>query len=153
MMDYEQEEQFEEQAEEPQVKDMEMDDDDASYLDLRDNNKRQAYAILKRRSFGHTNAFDLDLLEKTGKDVDFARVWHAIRWESFVPVEENGSRLLIIQFFALFGRWMVVFVSRFSGMNTILLGRIWVTTSALAHACRFLLNKPVAVLIAMIFGV
>ena len=41
-------------------------------------------------------AFDLDLLEKTGMDVDFARVWHAAGCDGFVPVEENGSRLLTI---------------------------------------------------------
>ena len=44
-MDYEQdeyEEQVEEQAEEPQGKDMEIDEDDAPYLDLRDDRERQA---------------------------------------------------------------------------------------------------------------
>ena len=41
-MDYEQneqEEKFEEQAAEPQDKDMEIDEDDAPYLDLRDSRK------------------------------------------------------------------------------------------------------------------
>ena len=100
-MDYEQdeqEEQFEEQAAEPQAEDMEIDDEDVPYLDSRDNYECQAYAMLKHRSFGHTKAFDLDLLEKTGMGVDFARVWHAVGWDDFVPVEENGSRLLTIQF-------------------------------------------------------
>ena len=76
-MDYEQdeqEEQFEEQAAEPQAEDMEIDEDDAPYLDLRDDRERQSCAMIKNRSFGHTRAFDLDLLEKTGMDVDFARV-------------------------------------------------------------------------------
>jgi hypothetical protein len=31
-------------------------------------------------------------------DIDFTRVWHAIGWDGFVPVEENCSRLLTIQF-------------------------------------------------------
>ena len=31
-------------------------------------------------------------------DVDFARVWHAVGWDGFVPIEENGSHLLTIQF-------------------------------------------------------
>ena len=100
-MDYEQdeqEEQFEEQAAEPQAEDMEVDEDDAPYLNLRDDRERQAYAMIKNRSFGHTRAFDLDLLEKTGMDVDFAHVWHAVGWDGFVPVEENGSCLLTIQF-------------------------------------------------------
>ena len=96
-MDYEQdeqEEQFEEQAAEPQAEDMEIDKHDALYLDLRDDHEHQAYAMIKNQSFGHTRAFDQDLLEKTGMDVDFARVWHAVGWDGFVPVEENG-RLLV----------------------------------------------------------
>ena len=60
----EQEEQIEEQAEEPQAEDMKIDEDDAPYLDLQDNHERQTYAMIKNRSFGHTRAFDLDLLEK-----------------------------------------------------------------------------------------
>ena len=31
-------------------------------------------------------------------DVDFTCVWHAVGWDDFVPVEDNGSRLLTIQF-------------------------------------------------------
>ena len=49
-MDYEQdeqEEQFEEQAAEPQVEDTEIDEDDAPYLDLRDDREHQAYAMIK----------------------------------------------------------------------------------------------------------
>ena len=49
-MDYEQDEQeelFEEQATEPQAEDMEIDDDDAPYLDMQDDRERQAYAMLK----------------------------------------------------------------------------------------------------------
>jgi len=66
-MDYEQdeqEEQVEKQVGEPQAEDMEMDDDDALYLDLRDDHERQAYVMLKHRGFDHTKAFDPDLLEK-----------------------------------------------------------------------------------------
>ena len=29
--------------------------------------------------------------------VDFTHVWHAVGWDGFGPVEENGSRLLTIQ--------------------------------------------------------
>ena len=50
---------------------MEIDEDDAPYLDLQDDRERQAYSMIKNRSFGHTRAFDLDLLRKTGMDVDF----------------------------------------------------------------------------------
>ena len=44
----EQEEQFEEQAVEPQAEDTEIDEDDAPYLDLRDDRERQAYAMIKK---------------------------------------------------------------------------------------------------------
>ena len=46
-MDYEQdeqEEQFEEQAADPQAEAMEIDEDDAPYLNLQDDRERQAYA-------------------------------------------------------------------------------------------------------------
>jgi hypothetical protein len=96
-MDYEEEQEEQEEQAEPQAEDMEIDDYDAPYFDLQDNRERQAYTILKCRDFGHTKAFDLDLHQKTGMDVDFACVWHAIGWDGFVPVAENGSRLLTIQ--------------------------------------------------------
>ena len=80
-MDYEHDEQdesMEEQAAEPQAEDIEIEDEDAMYLDLRDDHECQAYAMLERRSFGHTKAFDPDLLEKKVMDIDFANVWHAV---------------------------------------------------------------------------
>ena len=77
---------------------MKIYDDDVLHLNLQDDRERQAYAMLKHRSFGHTKAFDPDLLEKTGMGIDFARVWHAVGWDAFAPIEENSSRLLTIQF-------------------------------------------------------
>ena len=56
-MDYEQDEQeehYEEVQDEPQPEAMEIDEDDAPYLDLRDARERQAYAIIKNQSFVHT---------------------------------------------------------------------------------------------------
>ena len=76
-MDYEQdkqEEQYEEVQAEPQVEAIEIDEDDAPYLDLRDARERQAYAIIKDQSFIHTRAFDPELLIKTGMYEDFANV-------------------------------------------------------------------------------
>ena len=122
-MDYEQDEQelFEEQAEEPQAEDMEIDEDDAPYLDLQDDRERQAYAMIKNRSFGHTRAFDLDLLEKTGMDVDFARVWLWLDGMVLCPL----WRMVLVSspssFFALFGRWTMVFLSDFLELNAIFL--------------------------------
>ena len=53
-MDYEEEEQYEEMQAEPQAEVIEIDVEDAPYLDLRDDRERQGYAILKNRSFVHT---------------------------------------------------------------------------------------------------
>ena len=94
-MDYEEEEQYEEMQAEPQAEVIEIDAEDALYLDLRDD-REQGYAVLKNRSFVHTRAFDPDLLIKTGMYEEFSNVWHAIGWYNFVPVEEYGSRLLTI---------------------------------------------------------
>ena len=80
-MDYEQdeqEEQYEEVQAEPQAEAMEIDEDDAPYLDLHDACERQGYAIIKNQSFVHTRAFDPELLIKMGMYEDFANVWHAI---------------------------------------------------------------------------
>jgi len=136
-MDYEQdkqEEQIEEQAEEPQAEDMEVDEDDAPYLDLLDDHERQAYAMIKHQSFGHTKVFDPDLLEKTGMDVDFTRVWHAV---TLCPLRRMVFVSSPSRFFALFGRQMMVFVSGFSKINTILLGEISATSLILMPACQF----------------
>jgi len=97
-MDYEEEEQYEEMQAEPHAEIIEIDAEDAPYLDLRDDCERQGYAILKNRSFVHTRAFDPDLLIKIGMYKDFSNVWHEIGWDNFVPVEEYGSGLLTIQF-------------------------------------------------------
>ena len=56
-MDYEEEEQYEEMQAEPQAEVIEIDAEDAPYLDLRDDRERQGYAILKNKSFVHIRAF------------------------------------------------------------------------------------------------
>src|SRR6185312_5130045 len=61
-IDYEEEEQYEEMRNEPQAEMIEIDAEDAPYIDLRDDHERQGYAIIKNRSFVHTRAFDPDLL-------------------------------------------------------------------------------------------
>ena len=97
-MDYEEEEQYEEMQAEPQAEAIEIDAEDAPYLDLRDDHECQGYAILKNQSFVHSRAFDPKLLIKTGMYEDFSNVWHAIGWDNFIAVEEYGSQLLTIQF-------------------------------------------------------
>jgi hypothetical protein len=103
---------------------MEMDDDDIPYLDLWDDCERQAYALHKCRDFGHTKAFDPDLLVKIGMDIDFAHVCHAIGWDGFVPVKEHSSYVLTILFLCTLRKVDEVFDFNFSEMSFILLGRI-----------------------------
>ena len=143
-MDYEQEEQYKDVQAEPQAEDMEIDEDDAPYLDLRNACERQAYAMIKDRSFVHTRAFDLELQIKTGMYEDFANVWHAIGWGNFTPVEEYGSRLLTIQFlctlrevenrvyFRLFGKEYLLSWKTFAGHLDF--NKLW--PISLDQACR-----------------
>jgi hypothetical protein len=86
-MNYEEEEQYEEMQAEPQAEVIEIDAEDAPYLNLRDDRERQGYAILMIRIFVHTRAFDPDLLVKIGMYEDFSNIWHAIGWDNFVLIE------------------------------------------------------------------
>ena len=53
--------------------------------------------MLKNRVFNHTHGFNDKLLEKTGMEVDFARVCKNVGWTSFADVSELGSRDISIQ--------------------------------------------------------
>ncbi|CAO2167035.1 unnamed protein product [Urochloa humidicola] len=71
---------------------------DAPYLDLEGEQELQRYHRLKDRLFNHTMVYDANLIEKIGMDTDFDTIWKAVGWESFEPIDEQGSRLLTIQF-------------------------------------------------------
>ena len=128
-MDYEEEEQYEEMQAEPQAEVIEIDAENAPYLDLRDDRECQGYAILKNRSFVHTRAFNPDLLIKTDMYEDFSNIWHAIGWDNSVPVEEYGSRLLTIQFLCTLREVKTGFTFDFSGKNICFLGKLLPATS------------------------
>ena len=64
-------------TEEAQAEPMEV-EDDAPHLDLEGDWELQAYALVKDREFIHTPAYDPDLLEKIGMDVEFLTVWKAV---------------------------------------------------------------------------
>ena len=81
------EEEEEEQAE-PQV--VEVIATDVGFVDLRDDQERQAYALLKDRVFAHTKDFDSDFLKSTSMNVDFANIWHAIGWDTFCAYFREG---------------------------------------------------------------
>jgi hypothetical protein len=84
-------------TEEEQEQEMEEGDDDP-HLDLEGDREVQAYNHVKDREFIHTPAYDPDLLEKIGMDTEFTTIWKAIGRENVSPVDEQGSRILTIQF-------------------------------------------------------
>ena len=73
-----------------------MEDNDAPHLDLEGDQETQAYNLMKNCEFIHMPAYDLNLLEKIGMDVEFSTIWNAVGWEDVAPVWEEGSRLLTI---------------------------------------------------------
>jgi len=83
--------------EEQQEQLMEEGDNDP-YLDLEGEWEMQAYNHVKNREFIHTLEYDPDLLEKIGMNTEFTTIWKVIGWENIAPIDEQGSRLLMIQF-------------------------------------------------------
>ena len=156
-MDYEQdkrEKQIEEQAEERQAEDIEIDEDDAPYLDLRDDRERQAYAMIKKSKLWSYQGLQIRTFSRK-------QVWTLTSlvfgmWLDGMVLCPLRSMVLVpspSSFFALFGRWTMVFLSDFLELNAILIGEISVTSLVLARACQFSLQKLAAVLIDMSFGV
>jgi hypothetical protein len=89
--------QHEPQVHEQQPKEEEETYDD-SHLDIRGDHEFQGYSMLKDCRFRHTRIFDLELLQKTGMDIDFANVWKTVGWMDFVNISELGSRYLAIKY-------------------------------------------------------
>ena len=85
-------------------------------------------------------------------DVDFTRIWHAVGWDDFVPVEENGSRLLTIQFLCTLRKVDDGVSFRLFGVERYFFGEISVTSLVLVRSCQFPLQKLAAVLTDMSFG-
>ena len=71
---------------------------DAPYLNLDNAQELEVYSRLKDRVFEHTTLYDTDLLNDIGISDDFNAIWRAVGWESIEPLDEEGSRLLTIQF-------------------------------------------------------
>lgn len=60
--------------------------------------EHEAYNIIKDRTFHHTCAFDHDFMNRTGMTTKFQAIFHAIGWEDFWHVNEDGCRELTIEF-------------------------------------------------------
>jgi hypothetical protein len=86
-------------------------------------------------------------------NVDFARVWHTVGWDGFVPIDENGSRLLTIQFLCTLWEVDDGACFRFFGNKYYFTWRNFSHPLVLVPTCRFPLKKLAAVLIIMSFGV
>ena len=91
--DYEQE-----QKEDQEQEEIMIDAADAPFLDLRGDREKQAYRYLKDRVFTHASCFSDDALAKTGMDTEFPILLRAVGWSNIDPLNEQGSRLLTIQF-------------------------------------------------------
>ena len=81
-MEYDEEEEYV-QSEQAQPDDIKIDNEDAPYLDLRDDREWQAYSMLKDRVFQNTWQFDPDLLMKIGMDFELYSIRQNIGWEVF----------------------------------------------------------------------
>jgi hypothetical protein len=95
-MEHEEEEEYVQPPQEQPVN-MEIDDNDVQYLELRDNREFQAYTKIKNRVFQNTWQIDPDLLEKIGMDSELYIIRQALGW-GHVAGDEKGSRILTIQF-------------------------------------------------------
>jgi hypothetical protein len=84
-------------TEEEQEQEMEEGDDDP-HLDLDGDQEVQAYNHIKDYEFVYAPTYDTNLLKKIGMDIEFTTIWKAIGWENIAPVDEQGSRILTIQF-------------------------------------------------------
>ena len=82
---------------------------------LVDDRERQAFQILKNRTFHHTRTYDLDFLNCTGMITEFQVIFHAVGWENFWRVNEDGCRQLTIEFLCTLTRTATHVTFRFFG--------------------------------------
>ena len=85
------------EEEQEQEQEMEKGDDDP-HLDLEGGREMQAYNHVKDHEFDHMPVYDPNLLDKISMDTEFTTIWKAIGWEKAAPIDEQGSRILTIQF-------------------------------------------------------
>lgn len=75
--------------------------------------EKQTYALIKDQVFAHTKAFDPDLLEKTGININFANVWcYWMGW--FCAYWGRFGASSPSNLFSLCGKKMMVLFSSFS---------------------------------------
>ena len=65
-------------------------------LDLVSKRERDIYKMIANRSYAPTRVYEPDFLAKTGMDSKFGTIFHTVRWNDIVPVDEPSSCLLTI---------------------------------------------------------
>jgi hypothetical protein len=67
-------------------------------LKLRGHKEKENFKDLKDREFRLPPAYDPQLLQDTGMDVEFGYIFYTIGWSMVQPINEDGFRLLTIKF-------------------------------------------------------
>ena len=63
-----------------------------THIHWRNKQEKNAFRKLRTKRFVHTTAYDLNLLQATGMDVEFDLVFRAVGWEGVWNVVEQGSK-------------------------------------------------------------
>jgi hypothetical protein len=88
-------------------------------LKLRGHKEKEKFKDLKDREFGLTPAYDPQLLQDTGMDVEFGYIFFVVGWSKVWPINEDGFRLLTIKIlctlqFTNLGVEFRMFIKKFS---------------------------------------
>jgi hypothetical protein len=67
-------------------------------IKFQDDREKEVFKLLKDKEFTSTPLIDADLLQKIGMDSEFELIFRNIGWEEDWHLNENGSRLLTIEF-------------------------------------------------------
>jgi hypothetical protein len=67
-------------------------------IKFQDDHEKEVFKLLKDKEFTSTSLIDADFLQKTGMDSKFKLFFHNIGWEEAWHLNENGSKLLTIEF-------------------------------------------------------
>jgi hypothetical protein len=95
-------------------------------LKLQDDREKEIYKKLKDRDFILTPAFDPALLQAIGMDFEFDLVFKNIGWEDAWEINEQGCKLLTIEFLCTLQTIDSEVSFSFLGNNFQFLGRILV---------------------------
>jgi hypothetical protein len=67
-------------------------------IKLQDDSEKKIFRELEDREFTHTHNFNPALLQMVGMDSEFELVFNNVGWENAWELNEQGCRLLTIEF-------------------------------------------------------